>query len=53
MTVLQSSRPGTNSDETTTRSMEGVPQEVVILEGSVGSSGDTDITVYSVDEKFQ
>ena len=46
MTVLQSTRPGTNTAETTTHSMKRVPQEVVNPEGSVGSSGDTDIKVY-------
>ena len=45
-TVLQSDRPGTKTDETSFRTMENVPQEVVIPEESVGSSIDTDIKLY-------
>ena len=50
MAVLQSAFLGTNTDETTTRSMEGLPQEVVNPEGFVGSSGDTDLKVYCEDK---
>ena len=44
--VLQSVHPGTNTNETTSPSMERVPEEVVNLEGSIGSSGDWDKNVY-------
>ena len=47
MTVLQCARPRTNTNKTTTRSMKRVPQGVVTPEGPVGSSGDTDINVWS------
>ena len=50
MTLLQSARPGTNTDETISQSMERVPQEVVDPEGSVGSSGDREINVYCEDK---
>ena len=46
MTVFQSARPGTNTNETTTQSMERVPQEVVNPRGSVGNNGNTDINLY-------
>ena len=51
LTASQSARPGTNIDETTTRSMDGVPQEVFQLEGSV-NLGDTDINVH-LEDKLQ
>ena len=46
MTALRSARPESNTDGITAQNMEGVLQEVVNPEGSVGSSGDTDVNVY-------
>ena len=46
MTVFQSARPGGNTGETTTQSIERVSQEVVYPEVSLGRGGDTDINVY-------
>ena len=43
MTLLQSAFPGTNNKER-------VPQEVVNLKGSFGSSGGTDVNVYFEDK---
>ena len=48
--VLQSAPPGTNTNETNPQSMERVLREVVNLEGSVGSSGGTDVDVYCEDK---
>ena len=50
MTVLQSARPRTNTDEPTSQSVERVPPEVVQPEGSFGSSGDTDVNIYCEDK---
>ena len=50
MTVLQSARPGFRNNETNSQSMERVPPEIVILKGSVGSSGGTDVNVYCQDK---
>ena len=50
MTVIQSSSPGKNTDETSNRGIEGVPQGVYNPEGSVGSRGDTDNNLYYDDK---
>ena len=46
MTLLHSARPWSDNIETISKSMERVPQEVVNLKGSVGSSGVADNNVY-------
>ena len=46
LTVLQNACPGTNNNGNSSQKMERVPPEVINPEGSVGSSGGTDVNVY-------
>ena len=50
MTVLQSDHLVTDANETTSLSVDRKLQEIVKLEGSVGSCGGTDIKVYCEDK---
>ena len=50
MMVLQSGRPGTNINETNSQSIKRLPREGVSPEGSVESSGGTDVNVYCGDK---
>ena len=49
MTVLQSTRPGTNIIENSSQSVERGSHEVCNREGSIRSSGGTDKNVYCED----